>query len=191
MAVRETKTGEYLQALEDGLNVTELSRLFHRDRREVQIILRDVKPNGVRMSVPIYRIDEAAKYLVKPNLDVEEYIKKLRPNDLPPLLTKEFWAGQLNKQKYELQSGNLWPTDDVMAVFANVFKILKQGILLFSDTIEARTELSEKQRSILNELSDGLLVELHRSLIEGDVDLGIRKEEVPAIPELIDDGLGD
>jgi hypothetical protein len=178
---RLTNTPELVQALVDGVSLDHLALIFGKDRRSVQMTMRSVKPSGKRGGYPIYSIAEASRYLMEPLVDIEEYIKKLRPNDLPPLLLKEFWAGQLNKQKFDLQAGRLWPTDKVMAVFADVFKKLKQGISLFSDTIEAKSELTEKQRKILNKLADGLLVELHRTLVEGDIDDGSVK----------DDGLGD
>jgi hypothetical protein len=167
----------------DGVSLSDLALIFHKDRRSVQQIMRDVPPCGVRGGSPIFSIMEASRYLMTPLVDIEGYIKKLRPNDLPPLLLKEFWSGQLNKQKFSLQAGDLWPTEDVQAVFAAVFKALRQGVLLFADSIEARTELTPKQRDVLHEMSDALLVELHRTLVQGDVE--------PDEVRVIDDGLGE
>lgn len=173
MAVR-TKPQEHLQALFDGCSISELASIFDKDKRTVSEKIRAVKPSGMRDGFPIYHLKEAARHLVDPVVDVEAYIKQLRPNDLPPFLLKEFWAGQLTKQKFELNDASLWPTEDVMSVLAAVFKNLKTGILLFADTIEAKTDLTDKQRRLINELSDGLLVELHRTLVEGDIDADIK-----------------
>lgn len=175
---------EVVRMLMDGVTLDHLALIFAKDRRSVQSIMRNVQPYGYRKNNPVYSIAEASRYLMEPMVDIEQYIKKLRPNDLPPMLLKEFWAGQLNKQKFDLQASRLWPTDKVLAVFADVFKKLKQGILLFSDTIEAKTELTEKQRQLLNGLADGLLVELHRTLIEGDIEESIKEKAD-------DDGLGE
>lgn len=173
MATR-TKPQEHLQALFDGCSISELGAIFNKDKRTVAEKIRTVKPSMMRDGFPIYPLAEAAKHLCDPVVNVEEYIKQLRPQDLPPLLLKEFWAGQLNKQKFDLNDANLWPTEDVMRVLASVFKNLKTGILLFADTIEAKTDLTDKQRRLLNELSDGLLVELHRTLVEGDIDAEVK-----------------
>lgn len=173
MATR-TRSQEHIQALLDGCSISELGAIFNKDKRTVSERIRNVRPSGERSGFPIYHLAEAAKYLCDPVVDVEAYIKQLRPNDLPPLLLKEFWLGQTAKQKFELNDAQLWPTEDVMRVLAAVFKNLKGGILLFADTIEAKTDLTDKQRSILNELADGLLVELHRTLIEGDIDADVK-----------------
>lgn len=163
-----------MQLLLDGCSVSELASLFNKDKRTVSERIRNVKPSGDRNGFPIYHLAEASKYLCDPVVNVEEYIKQLRPQDLPPYLLKEFWLGQLTKQKFELNDAKLWLTEDVMRVLANVFKNLKTGILLFADTIEAKTDLTDKQRRLLNELSDGLLIELHRTLIEGDIDADVK-----------------
>lgn len=179
-----TKPQEHLQALFDGCSISELGAIFCKDKRTVAEKIRNVQPSMMRDGFPIYPLAEAAKYLVDPAVDIEAYIKQLRPQDLPPLLLKEFWAGQLAQQKYELNAGKLWPTVDVMMVLASVFKNLKTGILLFADTIEAKTDLTDKQRTLLNELSDGLLVELHRTLVEGDIDAEVKPKH--PVEDLLD-----
>lgn len=194
MAARTTVTSqEHIQALCDGVTMSDLAIIFHMDRRNCSEKIRNLKPSMIRDGHPVYRIDEASRHLMDPLVDIEAYIKQLRPNDLPPLLLKEFWAGQLNKQKFDLNDANLWPTSDVMAVLADTFKKLKTGILLFADTIEAKSDLTDKQRKLINELSDGLLVELHRTLVEGDIDDEVKpkrkKQEVANLLDLEDDGL--
>jgi len=191
MAKGVARPQEYIQALCDGVTISDLAHVFHMDRRNVTEKIRNLKPSMLREGHPVYRIDEASRYLMDPLVDIEAYIKQLRPNDLPPLLLKEFWAGQLNKQKFDLNDENLWPTPDVMAVLAKVFKTLKQGVLLFADTIEAQTDLTEKQRRLITQLSDGLLVELHRTLVEGDIDAETKPKRRQAEDVLIteDDGL--
>ena len=128
---------DHLQRLYDGCTIQELAKVFRMNAKDVSEKIRNLPSSGLRQGHPIYHLAEAARYLMDPLVDVEAYIKKLRPNDLPPFLLKEFWSGQLNKQKYELNAANLWPTVDVMTVLADVFKKLKSGILLFADTIEA------------------------------------------------------
>lgn len=164
------KTPEHQGQIYEGVSISELAAIFHMDRRTVTEKTRSCPTAGTRDGYPIYSIAAAAGYLVEPLIDIEAYIKRLRPQDLPPLLTKEFWAGQIAKQKFQLNDSKLWPTEDVMTVLADVFKRLKAGILLFADTVEARAELTELQRKLINELSDGLLIELHRVLVEGDID---------------------
>lgn len=168
---------ELLSALFDGVSISVLADLFGKDKREVSKLIRNVTPTGKRGGFDIFSIRDAAKYLVEPNIDLGEYIKNLRPNDLPPMLQKDYWAAQRSRQIYEAEAGDLWPTDEVREVFAEVFKKLRTGILLFTDTIEAKTELTDKQRTLITSMSDALLDELHKSLIEGDPDVDTRTDE--------------
>jgi hypothetical protein len=167
---KNQKTPEHQGLIYEGCSISELAAIFGNDRRTVTEKLRTCPQAGTRQGYPIYTVAAAAAYLVEPLVDIEAYIKRLRPQDLPPLLTKEFWAGQIAKQKFQLNDSKLWPTEDVMTVLADVFKRLKSGILLFADTVEAKSELTDLQRKLINELSDGLLIELHRTLVEGDID---------------------
>ena len=172
--VARTRPQEYLQLLFDGCSISELAAVFGFNKKVVAEKLRGARQNGERNGFPIYQIPEASRYLNDPLVatdDIEAYLNKCNPSDLPPKLMKEFWVGQLSKQKFELNQANLWPTEDVMLVLADVFKKLKTGILLFADTIDAKSELLPKQRALLTELSDALLTELHRTLIEGDLDV--------------------
>ena len=172
-----TKTLEEKQALYDGVSISTLATMFGKENRDVSYAIRSVKPNGMIDSRPVYRIKDVAGFLVDPVINVEEYLSKLNPKKLPPALQKDFWAAQQSKIKVELLRGEMWRTDEVTAVLSEVLKNLKQGILLFSDTVEARTDITEKQRVAINELADGLLNELHSRLMEGEYNPSSELEE--------------
>ena len=177
-------TQEQWLAIYDGVSVSQLSAIFGKDDRTITKLIRHVKPSGKRGKNNIYPIREAARYLVEPVIDEETFIKTLtRTQDLPPYLQKEFWAAQLNRQKYQIQEGELWPTDKVLSVFNEVFKRLKMTIRLFEDTIEARTELTPAQRKIVREMSDGLLDSLRKSLLEGDYEIDEKSEREKVISD--------
>ncbi len=168
----------------DGATIAQLSEMFHMDNAKVRKLLRHISPCGKRRGADIYAVKEAAAYLVEPVMDEEKFIRSLtRTQDLPGYLQKEIWQARLNRQKYETQAGDLWPTEDVLSVFGEVFKKLKTGISLFADTIEARTELSAKQRQLIVELSDGLCTELHRVLIDGDYEREHKSEREKVISD--------
>lgn len=177
------RTNDEKSALFDGVSVSLLAAIFEKDKRTVSQAIRDVEPSGMKGGFPVYRLKDAAPYLVEPVADLEEYLSKLKPQDLPAQLQKDFWAAQLSRQKFELNKGELWPTDKVVLALAEAFKKLKTGVMLFSDTVEARAELNERQRKIINELADALLEELRASLLEGKFD-GDEEQPEPAIPEL-------
>jgi len=151
--------------LYEGCSLSQLSTIFDLDNREIARKLHGLSPCGERMGYPIYKLAEAAPYLVPPNKrDVTEAVKRMSPKDLPPALTKEFWAGQHARLKFEEDQGDVWRTADVIETFSEVFKTLRMSILLMRDQVERQTELSDAQRDIIQDLIDGVLNELAESL---------------------------
>lgn len=154
---------------QDGLNVQEFADLFDVPRNRVESFVENVASSGKRAGRSIYPFLPVAKLILAGNVepeDIAKMISQMRPQDLPAALQKEFWSGQIARQKFEEAEGDLWRTTAVIDHYAQAFKALRQGILLFSDTIEAQTELTDKQRSILYDLSDGLLSNLHEALLK-------------------------
>jgi hypothetical protein len=146
----------------DGLNMTQLSKLFHMDYGMVtqKLFKAGVKPVGRRMGGDIYDFMDVAPHLVKPIFDVETYIKKMDHRELPKQLTKEFWAGLRSKQDYEEKAGLLWRTEKVVEHVGELMKLIKMSTLLMLDAVERQTELTDRQRNIIKGLSEGMLVDL-------------------------------
>lgn len=158
--------------LYEGLNLSQLGVAFRMDHRVLTEKLQTVKPSGMRNGAATWTIHEVAPHLIKPIYDIEAYIKRMHHADLPKHLTKEFWAGLRSKQEYELKAGDLWPTAKVVQEVGELMKLVKMSVLLMSDTVERSTELSDKQRQILKQLTDGMLQELHRAVIEKFTHIG-------------------
>lgn len=155
-------------AIYHGLNISQMSKLFEMDRRDLieKLERHSIKPTGKNGGHPIYKLKEVMPVIVKPLYDIEEYLKKMHHNDLPKHLTKEFWAGLRSRQEYELKAGNLWPTEKVVSEVGELFKLVKMSALLATDTVERQVELSEKQRAIIKDIMDGMLRDLHKTVIE-------------------------
>lgn len=149
-----------------GLPVTELAKIFRTNVLNVRRKLAGVKPIGDRMGDPVYDIADAAEWLVKPKVDIAEYIKALRPGDVPVALQKQFWDAQLGRQKFDEQAGHSWRTEKVQTAFGDVFKIVRQKVRLFTDTVDRESTLSEEQRVIVTRLADELLESAYRSVLE-------------------------
>jgi hypothetical protein len=145
-----------------GVTIATLGEMFQLDPREVKKRIHGkVNPcSGTRDTYHKYRIREAAPYLVDGMVDPSEIFEKLSPNKWPPVLQDAYWKAQNNRQKYEENRGDLWRTERVYEVVAEAFKEIRLTILMFADTISQRTELSSRQREIIQELGDGLLASL-------------------------------
>lgn len=157
---------ESAAALYKGLTISQLQIILEMDRRDLskKIEAGNVKPAGMRGGFPIYKLKDVMPHVVKPVYDVEAYMRQMNPQDLPKLLTKEYWAGQRSRQEFMLREGDLWPTSKVVSTAGEWFKLVRMSALLCIDTVERQVELSEKQRSIIKGVMDGMLIELHREI---------------------------
>ena len=149
-----------------GWTVNEMAIIFNMDRRTLIPRISSVAPCGKRGQIDLYQIRDVAPYLVKPAGNIEEYIRKMRPNDLPPVLQKEYWNGQRAKQAYLENNGDLWRTDRIVEVLSTVFQTLKMSLLLIPDAIERRSTLSDGQQQELRDQIDVALAQMRQALID-------------------------
>jgi len=165
-ARRETDDGSLQTASAYGnveaflkpLTASQLGQVFGMDRKTVQIRMRNC-PAVAKTSrgAFLYELRTAAQYLVEPKVDVEAYIKKLRPNDLPPYLHDAYWAALEKRQKVEQRAGELWETEKVIEVYGELAKRIKSSVTLWTDQLEQIERLTPEQRKFLTDKCDGLL----------------------------------
>lgn len=170
-ALRQRRSNQNDESTEamlfQGANITQIAKLFRMERRDVTPKIMDVAPCGQRGGYPIYFIHEVAPHLVRPIYDVETYLKRMHPNDLPKTLTKEFWAGMKGKMDYELARGDLWETDRVLEHCSEAFKMLRMALLLAGDTVEREITFTTEQREKLRVIIDGALNDCADRLLSG------------------------
>lgn len=154
----------------DGVPATTLAEIFGLDHKEVnKRIAGRVEPVKSKDKYVRYRIRDVAPYLCEMKIDPEEMIKNISPSKLPPALQDAFWKAQLSRQKYQKERGDLWNTERVFKVVSDAFKVIRLTILMFVDTVEQRTQLSDEQRRIIQQLGDGLLESLEKAVRESFV----------------------
>jgi hypothetical protein len=147
-------------------NQTQLAQMFRRDPKAMPRLLDGLAPAGERRGFKVYWIDEAAQRLVKPGYEIEEYIRRMHPSDMPPLMGKEFWNGQRARQAFEENEGDLWRTAEMVSVFAEAAQTLRTSMLLVSDALEREEELTEAQRVAVERLIDGAIQDMQEALVE-------------------------
>ena len=147
-------------------SIAQIAHLFRTDAKTLPKRLRRLKPVAVRRGVSMYSIRDAAAYLVKPGYSIEQYIRQMHPNELPVGLMKEFWAGQKSRQSYELQAGDLWVTSQVVEALSEALKELRMTTMLFTETVEREVGITEDQRKVLRRLTDGLIDDARKALVE-------------------------
>lgn len=160
------KTSDELKIVHIGATPTELGMMFGMTPQEVnRRIVGKVVPNKTEHKLPRYLVGDAAPYLCNVEFDVEEYLKGLSPAKLPPGLQKAFWAGLRARQDYEENRGDLWRTERVVEVLAEVFKTINMTAQMFEDTVSQAHELTAEQRQVIIELSDGLREHARQALV--------------------------
>lgn len=118
-----------------------------------------------RGGIPVYDLVQAAQYLVKPRTDMKEFIKTMRPADLPLDVQKDYWDARAKKQRFEEKASQLWRTEDVVTVLGDMFKMIKNTMNLWVDSIEDQSDLTGAQKKLLVQLVDGLQNEIYQELI--------------------------
>ncbi|QPB11463.1 terminase small subunit [Providencia phage Kokobel1] len=168
-----------------GCNITQLGKMLGMERRDITPKIQDVAPCGQRGGYDIYNLKEVLPYLVKPLYDVETYIRRMHPSELPKMLSKEFWNGMKAKQDYELREGELWPTEQVESVISESYKLIRMSLLLIPDALERESTLTDHQRSRIMEMIDGALNEMASGITAA---FGERAEKANRNGEIIENG---
>lgn len=150
-----------------GLPATTIARIFGVGNDKARERLIAATPAATVGGRPVYKIRDVARLFIKPNADdIAMVIAKTSARDLPPQLQKDFWAAQEARQKYEERAGKLWRSEVVSDAFMEAFKTIRMTMNLMADSVERETELSAKQRALVIGITDDLLAELSRNLIE-------------------------
>lgn len=152
--------------LRNGVSVNWLSGFTKLDRKTVKKRLADCPAISVKSGVEKYDPMLALSYLVKPRFDIHEYMKNMNPQDLPPMLRKEYWDAELKKAKWQREAGELWHTSDVLDVLAEAFKRIKTATQMWADDVEREAGLTREQYQALIRRVDVLREDLHKALIQ-------------------------
>lgn len=148
-----------------GVSVPWLMKAFRMGRGTVEKKLRGCQPIGHgKHNTPLYDLPEAASYLVKPRVDMEEYLRSLKPDNLPERLRESYWSAKLKEQRWREKAGDLWRTSDVLTVFGDVLQKMRTRLQLLPDAIEREAGLDEKQfaasRTAVDKIQDEIYQEL-------------------------------
>ena len=149
-----------------GVTVSWLSQVFGMDPKTVKAKLADCPPLHRRKAGYVYHLPTACRYLIPPAISADQYIKTMKPSDLPTAFQQSFWDAALKRQKWEENAGQLWRTDRVREVLGQTFQTIKFTVQLWADTLERQTGLSLEQRELLTQLVDGLQEEIYKGLVK-------------------------
>src|SRR5690625_2162059 len=164
-----------------GVSSNWLATMFGHDKNTIQkkLAKANLEIVGRRNGGPLYRLADAAPYLVKPEVDLVEYVKGLRPHDLPPMLNDAYWSAMLKRQKWEENARDLWRSEDVLEVLGDLNFQVRNTVNLWVEDVDRLDALTPKQRQIINERADDLLQLFYNMLVE----LPTKRSTKPSVAE--------
>jgi hypothetical protein len=157
--------------LYDGASVNQLAAMFGLSNTDVSRKLRTLAPSGERSGYPIYKVGEAAAFLVKPRVDIEAYVRKAGVKDLPPALQKDLWAAMNGQLKFEEAQGDVWRTERVHRFVAECFKSVRMSLLLAPDLAEREGRMTPEQYEWFRGLIDRTLSTMHENVVDAMRDM--------------------
>lgn len=174
-----------------GVSAAWLGHVFGMDKNTIKKKLAKCEVAGRNRGTPLYRIKDAAAWLVPPKVDLMTYIKSLRPQDMPPQLNDAYWSAMGKRQKVLQEAGELWRTPDVLDVFGKAAIKIKSTVQLWTDEVDRVHGLSDEQRAMLIRMADGLLEDIHEIFIsaprQGSTRSTITEHDDAAPAEELDD----
>lgn len=155
-----------IDAINKGVTHTWLAQAFGLSLRTTKEKLRKCPHSGVTKAGYLYDFRVAAPYLVKPVHNIKEYLKNVKPEELPTKLQDKYWSALMRRIKYEERAGQLWRTEKVLFVLGEVFQTIKFSLQLWADNLERATGITTEQREYLRDMVDGLQDEIYSKLKE-------------------------
>lgn len=156
--------GQTAADLSGGVTVFWLAKVFGLEVSVVRKKIADCPPFARKTSGFTYALADVAPYLVRPRINVTQYLAEMDPRDLPQQLQGAYWEANLKRQKFESLSKQLWETEDVLEVFSEVFKTIKFTVQLWPDTLERESNLSDEDRATLVRLADAMQDEIFKGI---------------------------
>lgn len=161
---REEVTSEVLNT--GTATMAQLAQMFETDAKTLPKRLKMVAPAGTRRGNKVYRIKEAAQYIVTPGYEIEEYIRQMSPQELPPLLSKEFWNGQRARLEFETKLGMHWPTEEIVEFIGALQNTIRMVLLLAVDDVNREQALTDGQRKVFQRITDAAIVTMGKTVAE-------------------------
>lgn len=145
-----------------GVSVQWLARAFRTTRHIVnKKLANNVRPIGTgEQGQPLYDLPEAAQYLVEPLVDIKEYLRTAKPDQLPDNLRETVWNSKLKRQRWEEKAQHLWRTEVIMGKFAEVLADVRMRLQQIPDRVERITGLSIEQYRLIRNAIDEVQEEI-------------------------------
>ena len=171
---------ELQRIITEGVTVPWLSQAFGLNGNTIRSRLAACPTIGKIGNANAYSLADAAPYLVKSRTDVESFLQKVKIDDFPLKLRKEYWEAKKKEQDFLKEARELWHTSDVIDAVTGIFLAVKLTVQLWPDMVERQIGLTNEQRELLVDMGDRLLGSIHEEVLSRVRD----KSTGPALKEL-------
>lgn len=153
--INQTQIG--IDLINEGVTLGFLSILCGMNKNTISSRLASLAPKHVANNgTKYYDVRKALPYLVQPS-DSSAFFKNLKPKDMPLPLKREFWHAADLELKVRQKTGDLWHSDDVHRVFTDMARLIRDTVMLWTDTINDSVGLTAVQVNVLDDLTRSLL----------------------------------
>lgn len=168
--------------------IAQLAQLFNTDAKTLPKRMKGIVSKGTRRGYQVYDIREAASRIITPSYEIEEFIRQMSAQELPPLMLKEFWNGQNARLKYEQALGNLWPTEDMVSALGEFANVVRITLLLVPDDVDREATLTDGQREIIRRIMHATVDTLKKNIAEKFKDYHAHRtpDRIEAAQRLVD-----
>jgi hypothetical protein len=163
----DSRSPVYDPRVSNGVTANWLGQMFQMDPRTVRKKLAKISPIGRgKGGSDLWNFRKACQYLVDPEIDLNEYLQTIRPEQLPNKINRDYWDAKLKEMKFREEAGQLWRTELVLEVFAETLKHMRGCMNLWIDTIEKNATTTSEQKKVIKDLVDSLQNDMHGMLLE-------------------------
>ncbi len=156
-----------VHAVRQGVPVRWLSLVFGHTEHQVKRRLRDVRPVDVGAhGNPLYSVIDAAPYLVEPKMDLGEFLRGIKDDDLPDDLRLKLWQARKARNRVLEEEGELWHSSVVIAKFSEVLLSMREKLQLIPEKIERMSGITPEQYKLIRSVVDAVQEEMHQAIME-------------------------
>jgi hypothetical protein len=146
------------------------------------------KPRG-NGHVHYYDFKESCGFLIAPQVDIAEWIKSQRVQDLPTHISDQYWKAMRTKQSYLREAGELWRTEDVLEVFGDLFMSIKERTQLWIEELPGKASMSTAQYETFQRLVAAMQEDIYDRLVRMPKEKRTPHEQERVLEETKDDAL--
>ncbi len=153
--------------IRQGVPVRWLAHVFGHTEHQVKRRIKDVRPVDVGAhGNPLYAVVDAAPYLVEPKIDVGEFLRNIKDDQLPDDLRLKLWQARKARNRVLEEEGELWHSSVVIAKFSEVLLSMREKLQLIPEKIERMSGITPEQYKLIRSVVDAVQEEMHQAIVQ-------------------------